>query len=171
METVREIVRARTLAQQSDAAWWQSAAYQIFYDWSNELIARHGLAAPHAARVLAYQSVSMADAVIAIWDAKYTWWTVRPISEDSEIVTAFPTPPYPAYPSGYSAIAGATAQSVGLFFPEGAEQLDELCWRAVRSRAWAGIHYPIDNEVGMTIGRRVARQASLRALEEGAVPS
>ncbi len=169
LDAVREIARTRTLAQQTDATWWQTAAN--FYAWTHELIARHGLDTPHAARVLAYQSVSMADAVTAVWDAKYTWWTSRPITEDPELVTAFPTPPYPAYPSGYSAYIGAMAQTAGLFFPDAAEHLDELCWRAVRSRAWAGIHYPIDNEVGMTMGRRVARLAALRALEEGAIPA
>lgn len=169
LTAVQGIVQSRTLAQQTDATWWQMAAN--FYEWTHELFARHGLATPHAARVLAYQAVSMADAVTAVWDAKYAWWTSRPITEDPDLVTAFPTPPYPAYPSGYSAYIGAMAQMAGLFFPDAAEQLDELCWRAVRSRAWAGIHYPIDNEVGMTIGRRVARLAALRALEEGALPA
>jgi hypothetical protein len=171
LDAVREIVRARTLAQKSDAVWWQGAAYQIFFDWTNELLVRHGIDTPPAARVLAYQAVSMADAIIAVWDAKYTWWTSRPINDDPEIVTAFPTPAYPEYPSGYSAIVSATAQMVGLFFPDAAEQLDELAWRAVRSRAWAGIHYPLANEVGMIIGRRVARLAALRAAEEGAFPA
>jgi PAP2 superfamily len=167
---VQQIVKQRTLAEMADAAWWQSAAFQNFYDWSAQLLARHGLDTPHAARVLAYQAVSEADAVTAVWDAKYTWWTERPITADPEIVTAFPTPPYPAYPSGYSAVAGAFSQMGGLFFPDAAGQLDELGWRATRSRAWAGIHYPIDNEVGFTMGRRVARLAALRAMEEGALP-
>jgi hypothetical protein len=169
LTAVQEIVQSRTLAQRTDATWWQMAAN--FYEWTHELIASHGLDTPHAARVLAYQAASMADAVTAVWDAKYTWWTSRPITEDPDLVTAFPTPPYPAYPSGYSAYIGAMSQVAGLFFPEAAEQLDELCWRAVRSRAWAGIHYPMDNEVGMTIGRRVARLAAVRAQEEGAIPA
>jgi membrane-associated phospholipid phosphatase len=169
LAAIQQIAQNRTLAQQTDAIWWQTAAN--FSEWTHELIVRHGLDTPHAARVLAYQAVSMADAVTAVWDAKYTWWTSRPISEDPELITAFSTPPYPAYPSGYSAYIGAMAQIVGLFFPVAAEELDELCWRATRSRAWAGIHYPIDNEVGMAIGRRVARLAALRALDEGAIPT
>jgi len=43
--------------------------------------------------------VAIADANIAVWDAKYTWWTERPITADPKIVTAFPTPAYPAYPA------------------------------------------------------------------------
>jgi hypothetical protein len=168
---VQEMVRSRTLAQKSDAMWWQSVYQQILYDWTAELLTRHGLDTVHALRVLAYQSVAIADALVAIWDAKYTWWTARPITEDPNIVTAFPTPPYPGYPSGYSGAIGASSQMVGLFFPDAAEELDELAWRAVRSRAWAGIHIPLDNEVGFTVGRRVGRLAGLRASDEGAIPA
>ena len=143
--SVQETVRSRTLAQTSDSAWWQSVYPRIFYDWAHELVVRHGLDTPHAARVLASQAVGMADALVAVWDAKYTYWTSRPITEDPDIVTAFPNPPYPAYPSGYSGAIGASSQIVDLFFPDAAGDLDELAWRAVRSRLWAGIHFPIDN--------------------------
>lgn len=168
----QQISRSRTLAQTSDAIWWQqNALYKVFLDWTNELLMRHGLTTPRAARVLAYQSVSMADSLVAVWEAKYHWWTSRPITEDPEIVKAFATPPYPAYPSGYSALAGAMAQSAGLFFSDAAGELDQLAWRAACSRALAGIHYPIDNEVGMMMGRQVARLAAVRAMEEGALPA
>jgi hypothetical protein len=168
LAAVREATRSRTLAQEADAVWWRTSAKP--YDWIHELIARHGLATPHAARILSYQSVSVADATIAVWDAKYTWWTSRAITEDPEISTTFPTPAYPSFPSGYAAYVGAMSQLGGLFFPDAAEQLDELCWRAVRSISWAGIHYPIDNEIGMLIGRQAARLAALRAQDEEAIP-
>ena len=166
---LQETVRARTLAQKTDAIWWQTAASE--YDWTKELIARHGLDTPHAARVLAYQAVAIADAIIAVWDAKYEWWTERPITADPDLDVAFPAPPYPDYPSGYSAVMGATSQTLGLFFPEASEQIDELAWRLARSRAWAGIHFPLANEVGLTMGRRAGRLAMLRASEEGAIPA
>jgi membrane-associated phospholipid phosphatase len=169
--TVQQIVKRRTLAEMADAAWWQSAQSQNFYDWTDQLLVRHGLDTPHGARVLAYIAVSIADAITAVWDAKYTWWTSRPINDDPTITTAFPTPPYPDYPSGYSAAMGALSQMGGLFFPDAAEDLDELGWRATRSRAWAGIHYPLANEAGFTMGRRVARLAAVRANEEGALPT
>lgn len=169
LAALREILRFRRLAQESDAIWWQMTADP--YAWTNELIARSGLDTPHAARVLAYHSVSVADAIIAVWDAKDTWWTARPITVDPDIPTAFPTPPYPDYPSGYSAVMGAMSQSVGMFFPDAAGQLDDLAWRLTRSRAWAGIHVPYVDEVGLCMGRRIARLAMMRAEEEGAIPA
>jgi hypothetical protein len=38
-------------------------------------------------------------------------------------------------------------------------------------RSRTGIRYAIDNEVGMCMGRQVARLAAVRALEEGAIPA
>jgi hypothetical protein len=112
---------------------------------------------PQAAQVLADLNVAYADAVTAVWDAKYTWWTSRPITEAPDLVTAFPTPPYPAYPSGYAAVAGAGSLVLGYYFPEVAEEIADSAWQAGKSRAWAGIHYMIDNEVGLTMGRQVGR--------------
>lgn len=168
---VQEAVRARTLAQQADAAWWQAGYPRILFELTNELLVRHGLDTPHAARVQAYQAASLADAMIAVWDGKYHWWLARPITVDPGLVTAVPTPPYPAYPAGYPASVGAWSQLGGLFFPDAAEQLDELAWRASRSRCWAGIHYPADIEAALGMGRQVARLAALRAMEEGALPT
>lgn len=171
MLAVQEAVATRTVSQTSDAMWWQSVYPRVFFDWSRELLVRHGLDTPHAARVLAYQSVSMADAMAAVWDGKYTWWTARPSMVDLDLNIAFPNPPYPAFPSGYSGTIGAYSQITGLFFPEDADDLEQLAWRAVRSRLWAGIHYPIDNEVAFTMGRCVGRLAAIRAREEGAFPA
>ena len=163
---VQEIVARRTLDEEATARWWQSGD-PLSTQWAHDLILKAGLDLPHAARVLAYLSVGFADAVIAAWNSKYTWWTVRPITEAPDLVTAFPTPPYPAYPSGYSAVAGAGELILGHFFPEAAGDLAELSWEAARSRAWAGIHYEIDNEVGLSMGRQVGRlvAAAARAAE------
>ena len=55
--------------------------------------------------------------------------------------------------------------------PRRRRQLADLGWEAAASRAWAGIHYPLANEAGFVMGRRVARLAALRAAEEGAFPT
>ena len=54
-----------------------------------------GLDAPHAARVLALTSVAMADSFICCWDAKYTYWTARPITADPSSGRADPDPAVP----------------------------------------------------------------------------
>ena len=67
---------------------------------ARDLIVRDGLDAAHAARVLALVSVAMADGFICCWDAKYTYWTERPITADPSLDVLIPTPPFPSYTSG-----------------------------------------------------------------------
>ncbi len=77
--------------------------------------------------------VAIADSSIAVWDAKYTWWTSRPITEDPDLKTLIPTPPYPAYPSGYSAVMGAGSTVIGHYFPEAADDMADRAWEAAAS--------------------------------------
>ena len=48
---------------------------------------------------------------------KYTWWTSRPITEDPDLDMLLPTPAYPSYPSGFSAVAGSGAVVLSHLFP------------------------------------------------------
>ncbi len=112
---------------------------------------------PHAAQILADIHVAMADALIAVWDAKYTWWTARPITDDPELATVLSPPPYPAYPSGYSGAIGAGSTVIGHYFPEMADEMANRAWEAAASRGWGGIHYVIDDDIALTMGRQVGR--------------
>ena len=129
----------------------------LFTDWILELAGKEGVDLPHTAQILADTHVATADAVIAVWDAKYTWWTSRPITEDPTLTTVIPTPPYPAYPSGYSAVMGSASTVVGHYFPDVADEMADRAWEAAASRGWAGIHYVIDDDIGLTMGRQVGR--------------
>jgi hypothetical protein len=169
MKAVQTTVANRTIDEERLAQWYGvTAPFPPYNPWAHQLIQRAGLDLPHSTRVMAYLNVGYADAGIAVWDAKYTWWTVRPITEDPKLALAFPTPPYPAYPSGYSSLGGVASAVLGTFFPAAAQDLDELAWEAARSRCWAGIHYQIDDEIGMTLGRIVGRLLSLQAQADGA---
>ena len=98
---------------------------------------------PHAARVLALTSVAMADGFICCWDAKYTYWTERPITADPSLDVLIPTPPFPSYTSGHATVSTAAATVLGYLFPDDAA--DPRCERAEeakQSRLWAGIHFP-----------------------------
>jgi len=156
LDTVQATAASRTFQQASLARYWaQIGPFASFTGFANELIARNGLDNPHAARVLAAASVAAADAITAVWDAKYTWWTSRPITEDPELETLFPTPPYPSYPGGFSGAVGAHAAVLGSFFPEAADELAARAWEGANSRCWAGIHYVIDDDVALSMGRQI----------------
>ena len=158
LRMVQEIARNRTFDQERTALWWGTQSPPVLLNtWAQELVSKGGLALPHAAQVFADLNVAIADALIAVWDGKYTWWTSRPINEDPDLVTVYPTPPYPAYPGGYGAAMGAGTTILGHYFPGEAVDFENRAWEAANSRAWAGIHYVIDDDVALTMGRRVGR--------------
>jgi membrane-associated phospholipid phosphatase len=145
----------RSFEQERAALWWASnSASMLLTTWGLELTGKAGTDLPHTARILADMHVATADAVIAVWDAKYTWWTSRPITEAPEMKTVVPTPPYP---SGYSTVMGSGTTVIGHYFPDAADDMNDRAWEAAASRGWAGIHYVIDDDIGLLMGRRVGR--------------
>jgi membrane-associated phospholipid phosphatase len=113
-------------------------------------------------------SIALADASIASWDAKYTYWTARPITADPDLDLLFPAPPFPSYPSAHATVSNAAAVALAHAFPQDAADILQLASGAAASRAWAGIHYPIDNDAGLLLGRNVGYLVTAAANEDGA---
>jgi membrane-associated phospholipid phosphatase len=158
LKMIQEIAANRSFEQERAALWWAAASPPVMFTaWTQELIGKEGVDLPHAAQILADLHVATADALIAIWDANYTWWTSRPITEDPTLTTVVPTPPYPSYPSGYSALMSSAATVVGHYFPAVADEMSDRAWEAAASRGWAGIHYVLDDDIGLAMGRQAGR--------------
>ncbi|HEU5433771.1 MAG TPA: phosphatase PAP2 family protein, partial [Thermomicrobiales bacterium] len=169
LAAVREAVAGRTLQQMQAANFWQgSPASTEWGDTAADLIARHSLDLPRAARAMAYAGVAVADAEVACYDAKYTYWTARPITLDPKLNVLFPTPPFPSYPSAHSTVSNAAAVVLAHLFPDDAFDLLALAAQAAASRAWAGIHFPIDNDMGQAMGRSIGYFVVQRARADGA---
>jgi membrane-associated phospholipid phosphatase len=166
---VQEAVARRTFAQATQATYWQETAASTLWDgFAIDLITRYQLDLPHAARVLALTSVAIADAANACWDAKYTYWTARPITVDPDLDVLFPTPPHPSFPSVHAAASNAAAIVLVHLFPDDALDLLALGAEAAASRGWAGIHFPIDNDAGLLLGRNVGYLVTNVARSDGA---
>ncbi len=104
-------------------------------------------------------AMTIADAVIAVFDSKYTYWVKRPFMMDRSIRTVMPTPNHPSYPAGHSTLSAAAATILSHYFPEARDTWQALAREAGLSRVWGGIHFPMDNEQGLILGDRVAREA------------
>ena len=128
-----------------------------------DLVARHGLSLPYAARVIAHASVAQADAFIACWETKYFYWTGRPAALIPGFASTIGTPNFPSYTSGHSTQSGAAAVVLGHFFPGDARRLDAMAEEAAVSRLYGGIHFRTDNDVGLRIGREIGRRTVERA--------
>ena len=158
LKMVQELAANLSFEQERAALWWGEASSPgLLNGWALELIGKAGVDLPHAAQILADTHVAIADALIAVWDAKYTWWTSRPVTEDPNLKPLLPAPPYPAYPSGYSGVMGAGTTVIGHYFPDAADEMANRAWEAAASRAWAGLHYVIDDDVALAMGRQVGR--------------
>lgn len=156
LAAVQQSVAGRTLIQAQHARYWQnSSASTLWNGFAADLITRDGLDLPQAARVLALLAVAQADAQVANYAAKYTYWTERPITADPELDVLFPTPPFPAFPSAHATVSNAGAVVLASLFPADASDLFALAEEAAMSRCWAGIHYPADNDAGSLLGRNV----------------
>jgi membrane-associated phospholipid phosphatase len=169
VSAVQAAVARRTMAQARAANFWQSAAASIVWDnFAIDLISRNGLDLPHAAQVLATTAIAIADAEVAAWDGKYAYWTARPITIDPDLDVLYSTPPFPSYPSAHATVSNAAAAVLANLFPDEELDLLGLATEAAASRAWGGIHFPIDNDAGQLLGRCVGYLVLQVAQEGGA---
>jgi membrane-associated phospholipid phosphatase len=170
---VQDAVARRTPEQAAAVRSWSGTPGTVtpaglWIEIARDLIVREGLDASHAARVLALVSVAMADSFICCWDAKYTYWTERPITADPRLEVLIPTPPFPSYTSGHATASTAAATVLGHLFPADAADLAAQAEEATASRLWAGIHFPIDCEMGALDGGMIGRLVVVRAHDDGA---
>jgi membrane-associated phospholipid phosphatase len=130
------------------------------------LVRESGWSTLRASRLFSALNTAQADAFIACWDAKYTYWSLRPVTAIRRLIAGeagwlsyIVTPPFPSYVSGHSTTSGAASTVLGAFFPGRTSELDAMAREAAISRLYGGIHFTSDNEAGLQLGRRVGRVA------------
>jgi membrane-associated phospholipid phosphatase len=169
---VYRIAQTRTPRQRRIARRWADGpgTYSPPGHWNRialRLIGSHHLSARAATKVLALLNTAEADAFIACWDTKYTYWKLRPVTAirreiDPIWVPYIPTPPFPSYVSGHSTTSGAASVVLAHFFPDAASGVRRLAREAMMSRLYAGIHYESDDEMGLELGTKVGKAALAR---------
>jgi len=126
----------RTPDQTLFSLFWNASTASYFWDTITVSIAaqRH-LSLSKTARLLALVNISMADAGIGCWDAKYTYHFWRPITAirladtdgnpdtaaDPTFNALFATPGHPDYPSGHSCVSGAAGRVLADYFGDNTE--------------------------------------------------
>jgi len=121
-----------------------------------------------AARNFALLNMSMMDAAIACWEAKYHYYVPRPSQADPDIKTLTGVPNFPAYTSGHSTFSSTAATVLGHIFPAQASNFDAMAKEASLSRLYGGIHYRMDCDEGLKHGQRIGAFAVARARIDGA---
>jgi len=120
------------------------------------------------ARNMALLNMAEMDAAISCWDIKYFYFNPRPSQMDADIKTLTGVPNFPAYVSGHSMFSSAAATVLGHILPSRASAYQAMAQEAANSRIYAGIHYKVDCEVGMTVGANIGNYAIKRAQADGA---
>jgi len=120
------------------------------------------------ARNLALLNMSLMDAGIVCWDAKYFYFNPRPSQTDPNIKTLTGVPNFPAYTSGHSTFSSAAATVLSHILPDKAQQFSDMAEEASMSRLYGAIHYRSDCEAGLASGKKVGAYAVQRALTDGA---
>jgi len=131
-----------------------------------------------AAETYARVGLSVADAVTAVWWAKYHYNVLRPVTYIKNVLDAawtsvLPAPPFPEYVSAHSSQSAAAATALeyvfgqNVAFVDHAHDADGFAPRSFAriyaaaeeagiSRIYAGIHFPSGNLDGQSQGRCVA---------------
>ena len=165
MNEVRQVARDRTREQTSIARRWNSA--DPWAEWNEKAaIAIQSARLPEAkaAQVLAVLNVAASDAIVACFEAKYHYWTIRPSQADTTLALADSVglPNFPSYPSGHACSAGSFEAVLTHFFPAQRDEFARTAAEQAMSRLYAGVHYRFDNDDGLALGRVVAAHAIAR---------
>jgi hypothetical protein len=126
--------------------WTQLASQKIFEN-------RLDRNTPACARIYSTLHVAFHDAAIAIMDAKYAYWGIRPVQYDTTYKPLISTPPFPGYPSGHATASSAAATVLSYYFPADAEFFHKTAKECADSRFYGGIHFQTDNKVGLELGK------------------
>jgi len=178
---------ARTPEQTAQALFWTDHDLRQWNDGMLRLAGARGLDLVQTARMLAMAHVSGGDAMIACFDAKFSYWFWRPYqaipraaadgnpatTADPAWMPLRPTPNFPEYPSAHACHSGAVTEALKTFFGTDKVRfsLDSRVTRTVReydrfhdvvkdvneARVLAGFHFRNSDQQGAHVGRDVAR--------------
>jgi hypothetical protein len=149
----------------------------------SQMIDARKLSAAQAAWMMTVTSTAIADAFISAWAYKFRLNLIRPRTfirqtMDSTWEPAIPTPPFPEYLSGHSALSAAAAgalttllgptpfeDSTNVSFGHAARRFESFNAAAVeagQSRIYGGIHFPSGNVEGRNLGECIANRVTER---------
>ncbi len=120
------------------------------------------------ARNMALLNMTLMDAAVACWDAKFFYFNPRPSQVNPAIKTTTGLPNFPSYTSGHSTFSGAAATILGYLIPAKKDVYEAMAREASISRMYGAIHYRSDCEAGLLCGNKVGAYAIQRAQTDGA---
>ena len=176
----------RTAEQTTIGKFWAAPIQNYWNAIAEQVVLAHHSGIESSARVFALLDVSLADATIAFYDAKYAYRFWRPITairladtDGNPATTADPawtplanTPADPSYPGAHSVLSATAAQILAFAYGDRTsftvtspllpgvtrsfDRFSNAVTEAGLSRIYAGIHTRLDHDSGMALGTHVA---------------
>jgi membrane-associated phospholipid phosphatase len=177
----------RTQEQTLIATFWQLDTPAAMWNRvADDLLEARDGPLVREARILALVNIALADTTIAVWNAKNTFDTWRPITAIAAAATdgnpltnpvpgwapLLPTPQFQEYPSAHSAVSSAATAVLASFFGDrtdfavssaglpGVERqftsFSAAVTEVAEARIYAGFHFRFSCEDGIALGAEIA---------------
>ena len=183
---------SRTAEQSATALFWSPSASALWT--ANVRSVASSMDLLTAARFEAIGIATVTNALIAVWDAKYTYMFWRPVTairagdtdgnSETELDPAWTpfivTPSHPEYPAAHTTVGAAALGFYTVWF--GTDQfplafkgnggairnytsVNEIHDEEGNARVWGGMHWRHSSEVGTRVGSRVGRYTATHLLK------
>jgi len=192
----KDTSRARTAEQTLVAGFWAGPIQNYWNAIAEGVSVSHHDSLETSARTFALLDLALADATIAMYDAKYTYRLWRPVTavrgadaDDNPRTTGdpgwtplAPTPADPSYPGAHSTLSSAAATVLTSLYGHRVpvtvtspvmpgvirsfDSFHEAALEAGLSRIYAGLHTRMDHRAGLLLGARVGRYTLRHALRQ-----
>jgi len=176
----------RTPEQTAIAQFWEATLPVVYWPVARSVATVPGRDVSDNARLFALAAMAMDDALIAVFDAKYTYNFWRPVTAlrnteggagDPGWLPFIDTPMHPEYPCAHCIVSGALgavlAAEIGAGPSPKLSSASSTAGGAVRSwnsmgdfvtevavaRIYDGVHYRNSSEVGSAMGKKVGELA------------
>jgi hypothetical protein len=172
----------RTPEQTAIARFWEATAPAVYWPVARSVATAPGRDVTDNARLLAMAAMAMDDALIAVFDAKYTYNFWRPITairnadgdaRDSGWTPFIDTPMHPEYPCAHCILSASLGSVLRAEIGDGPapklssssstasgavrtwNTVDDFMQEVALARIYDGVHYRNSTEVGTAMGLKV----------------
>ena len=177
----------RTAAQTDMAKFWEETRPIVYHPVLKSVAQMPGRSVTRNARLYAAGTMAVDDALIAVFDAKYTYQFWRPVTAirngggnpalkgDPRWNPFIPTPMHPEYPCAHCVSSGALGAVIDADVGNDVTLSSTLGgttreWKSVKAfmqevadaRVYDGVHYRNSTQVGSDLGWKVGKLAAQR---------
>ena len=176
----------RTPEQTAIAQFWEATLPNVYWPVARSVASASGRDVSDNARLLALAAMAMDDALIAVFDAKYTYNFWRPVTairnaegdaRDPGWMPFIDTPMHPEYPCAHCIVSGSLGAVLQAELGSGPApklssssstaggavrtwaSVDDFTQEVAAARIYDGVHYRNSTEVGTAMGKKIGALA------------